>query len=471
MTAGWGYWGHHYFPNVLLLSLLLYLASRNTLTTIIALLFLFCSAMYAPVGMTYGKINSSFIVALLQTNRNEAAEFIGLIPWYHLLMSVGILIFMPFFWWNHKKGYRQWIALLFFILCSVNSWPLRMIKSASGDVVEVIQEMQHYAQLKPGADNWKIISKKPNYRTIVIVVGESVRRDYMSVYGYPLPTTSWLNNAPGLFIDGYTSAAPHTVSSLSRSLIANYEQEPKSGNTAIALAKRAGYSTWWVSNQGSLGRNDSPISAIASEAEHTIFLKKGGFASLEIDDDVLLRETEQALADTSSKVIFIHMMGSHPNPCDRLHSWPNPYRGHFPDKVSCYLASIGKLDDFLRRLDAQLRKTDKNFAMLYFSDHGLSVNSSGYPIHHDGNIQEGYKVPLIIMASDISSHQIVSKSISARHFIGILEWLMGIHTENESSFNPWTDSDRKPVTVFNEQKNVFVNNLSSQAPILPDMTK
>ncbi|EFI87022.1 hypothetical protein HMPREF1613_05298, partial [Escherichia coli 908616] len=50
-------------------------------------------------------------------------------------------------------------------------------------------------------------------------------------------------------------------------------------------------------------------------------LKKGSFASRKTDDKLLLQETERALADTSSpKIIFLHMMGSHPNPCDSLNS-------------------------------------------------------------------------------------------------------------------------------------------------------
>ena len=43
--------------------------------------------LYAPAGMTYGKINNSFIVALLQTTTDEAAEFSGMIPVYHFLVS------------------------------------------------------------------------------------------------------------------------------------------------------------------------------------------------------------------------------------------------------------------------------------------------------------------------------------------------------------------------------------------------
>lgn len=89
----------------------------------------------------------------------------------------------------------------------------------------------------------------------------------------------------------------------------------------MALAAKAGYSTWWISNQGKLGEHDTRISVIASDAEHATFLKKGSFASRKTDDKLLLQETERALADTSSpKIIFLHMMGSHPNPCDSLNS-------------------------------------------------------------------------------------------------------------------------------------------------------
>ncbi|MCS1282878.1 hypothetical protein NX020_28180, partial [Escherichia coli] len=41
-------------------------------------------------------------------------------------------------------------------------------------------------------------------------------------------------------------------------------------------------------------------------AVHTVFLKKGSFASRKTDDMLLLQETERALADKSSpKVIFL----------------------------------------------------------------------------------------------------------------------------------------------------------------------
>lgn len=125
-TIACGYTKKNATGNVLLLFLLLLLAHRNTLTSITALLFLFCCALYAPAGMTYGKINNSFIVALLQTTADEAAEFTGMIPVYHFLVSAAILVFMVIFWRIHHRGHRNWLALLLFVLCSVCSGTLNL---------------------------------------------------------------------------------------------------------------------------------------------------------------------------------------------------------------------------------------------------------------------------------------------------------------------------------------------------------
>ncbi len=164
-TIACGYTEKNATGNVLLLFLLLLLAHRNTLTSITALLFLFCCALYAPAGMTYGKINNSFIVALLQTTADEAAEFTGMIPVYHFLVSAAILVFMVIFWRTHHRGHRNWLALLLFVLCSVNSWPLRMVK---GTVVgttgfapifpDICYHLTHY---KPAAADIPVASDNP----------------------------------------------------------------------------------------------------------------------------------------------------------------------------------------------------------------------------------------------------------------------------------------------------------------------
>ncbi|HHV9430001.1 TPA: phosphoethanolamine transferase, partial [Escherichia coli] len=87
-----------------------------------------------------------------------------------------ILVFMVIFWRTHHRGHRNWLALLLFVLCSVNSWPLRMVKGIVVGTTDTLREMQRYKQLNQhGADNWKILPGVPLYDTIVIVTGESVR--------------------------------------------------------------------------------------------------------------------------------------------------------------------------------------------------------------------------------------------------------------------------------------------------------
>lgn len=418
VTSGFGYTEKNAPGNILLLFILLYLAHKNTLSTIVALLFLFCAVFYIPVGLTFGKINNGFILALLQTDFNESREFIEMLPLYHYLFSICVLVFMYIFWKSHQSGHHRPVILVLFLICSVNSWPVRMIKKTYADTVSTVQEIKRYAQLRQhNEDTWKITATESRYDTVVIVIGESVRRDYMSVYGYPLQTTPWLNNAAGIFIDGYTSVAASTVLSLSRTLIPDYDQNPQSGNSVVALAGKAGRGTWWLSNQGQLGMHDSLISVIASAADHSVFLKRGSFSSRNTDDELLVAEMQRALSQPSSqpRVIFIHMMGSHPNPCDRLQGYPNHYSGQFNEKTSCYISTISKLDAFLQKLDRLLRQHSSRFAMLYFSDHGLSVSNAGNPVHHDGSVQEGYAVPLIITSSDITSHKLLNRKISARH--------------------------------------------------------
>ncbi|EFA8730889.1 hypothetical protein C3G94_002513, partial [Escherichia coli] len=101
----------------------------------------------------------------------------------------------------------------------------------------------------------------------------------------------------------------------------------------------------------------------------------------------------------------------------------------------------------------------------------LSVSDGANPVHHDGHVQGGYSVPLIITASDITSHQSVSRKISARHFAGIFQWLTGIRTENIPPFNPLINEDNETVMVFNGEKIVPADGLKSQPVILPDKGK
>ncbi|MCD3882304.1 lipid A phosphoethanolamine transferase [Escherichia coli] len=462
-----GYTVKNTLGNVLILFLMLLLGRQNVISATCVCIFLLLSAFYAPVGMIYGKINNSFIASVMQTNLNEAGEFITGIPVLYFIVSLIIAAFTFWFWRKRDKSHRGFIFLLFFIVLSVNAWPKRMVTNVMTGIAETREEMMRYESLKHNQkDSWDIVNVEKKYKTIIIVIGESVRRDYLSVYGYPLPTTPWLNSAPGIFINGYFSAAPNTIGSLSRTLTLDYTETGNPGNNIVTLARKAGYETWWISNQGSLGRHDTLISVIAANADKKYFLKEESSSSRRIDDEDMLQYVREAVNSSSPKVIFIHMLGSHPNPCDRLFNDAQPFRELFGNKVSCYLSTLLKLDRFLQAIYNMTTEHGDDFAMLYFSDHGQSVSSDSTPVHHAPGLRSGYDVPLMMMASDITEHHLNHVHISARRFPEIFQWITGIQTKNlPLSFSLLQNDFAESVSVFNGERDVPVMSLPEE-PIL-----
>ena len=68
-------------------------------------------------------------------------------PVYHFLVSAAILVFVVIFWRTHHRDHRNWLALRLFVLCSVNRWPLRMVKRTVVGTTDTLREMQRYEQL------------------------------------------------------------------------------------------------------------------------------------------------------------------------------------------------------------------------------------------------------------------------------------------------------------------------------------
>lgn len=143
-----GYTVKNTLGNVLILFLMLLLGRQNVISATCVCIFLLLSAFYAPVGMIYGKINNSFIASVMQTNLNEAGEFITGIPVLYFIVSLIIAAFTFWFWRKRDKSHRGLIFLLFFIVLSVNAWPKRMVTNVMTGIAETREEMMRYESLK-----------------------------------------------------------------------------------------------------------------------------------------------------------------------------------------------------------------------------------------------------------------------------------------------------------------------------------
>ena len=107
------------------------------------------------------------------------------------------------------------------------------------------------------------------------------------------------------------------------------------------MAKSAGIRTYWLSNQGMVGKFDTPVSAICRKADKAIFLNKGDYSEKNISDFALLKPFKQILDQKTdqSRLIILHTLGSHPDVCKRILDIKNPYTTW--DKnlsyVACYV--------------------------------------------------------------------------------------------------------------------------------------
>ncbi len=201
----------------------------------------------------------------------------------------------------------------------------------------------------------------------------------------------------------------------------------------MTLANRAGFQTWWFSNQGQIGEYDTAIASIAKRADEAHFLKSGDFeADKNTRDEDLLKMTAQVLSTTRSQpqLIVLHIMGSHPQACDRTQG---KYAQFVQSKeTSCYLYTMTQTDSLLNQLYDQLRRNTDSFSLVYFSDHGLAFKERGKAVQylaHDDKYQQNFQVPFMVLSSDDKAHKIIKARRSANDFLSFFSQWTGIQTK------------------------------------------
>ncbi len=233
---------------------------------------------------------------------------------------------------------------------------------------------------------------------LVVVIGESVSRHHMALYGYPRDTTPRLSARRDdlIVFEDVISTASHTVPSLldALSFNAHHGQKPHSELLdLLTAANRAGFLTTWASNQNPTGIWNNTTSAIARGAQVVRYHSQGAGGRLKRKafDDALLASLEQAIATRSArKLTILHTMAAHGSYCRKI---PEKYR--FPDgapfgleidrvvlgnqlsatpadlqRVNCYDSAIRYIDAFLSTTLETIDRTEEPTLLIYLADHG-----------------------------------------------------------------------------------------------------
>ncbi|MBF1995361.1 sulfatase-like hydrolase/transferase, partial [Serratia symbiotica] len=312
--------------DILFIALTLLLLSAISLTRYLLVIpYILLCALYAPVGEMYGSPSVAVISALLQTNSAEANEFLHTIPasCYLLPLATLLILFaLNFFIWRHTISIKSILSLsMIFIIVVVArtiSGGVQSIKlpdfflSAYSSLNQYHQQIADLEATTMKQPDWVVSTMARNNGNYIIIIGESMRRDHMSLFGYPLQTTPFLDSVNGQFYSNYISTAPNTFESLPRTLALSSGENTTIANNVVTLAKAAGMKTHWLSNQGMLGQFDTPVSKVAMFSDTHHFLKKGDFQSRNTDDDDLLPLLQNALQEKSQDNLYVlHLMGSH----------------------------------------------------------------------------------------------------------------------------------------------------------------
>ena len=288
-----------------------------------------------------------------------------------LLTSVAAFLwYVPFVLFPQTCIARNWIEVDTYMkeLQSFSAYHKESFESFGLDTYETA------AKTTPGA--------------VIVVIGESASRDYMKVYtpSFPYDDTPWQSHMEAtdsdfiLFRHAYASYV-QTVPTVRQAMTEKnqYNDRPFLGAaTILDIAKKAGYTTSWLSNQGVYGDYDSEITLIAKTADHVEWSHESYAFSDKYDGELL--PLLKKLDPSKSNFIVLHIMGSHIYYNDRYPSEFSKWKqGPYPTGIEAY-ANSQLYTDWLLGQIYEYAKTHLNLqAMMYFSDHGESIDKSHNP--------------------------------------------------------------------------------------------
>ena len=237
-------------------------------------------------------------------------------------------------------------------------------------------EARRAQQQAHGANGRALAPDEP--MLLVLVIGETVRPDHMSVYGYDRPTTPWLQaqRAQWLVYEEAASTAQWTAVAVPS--IVTRQQGGKTVNL-LKVFREGGFQTAWFSNQN---RADFALAADFSNFPDS-------------DVDLYYRQDEAMLPLAASHInqgarrqlLVLHMRGSHypydlayraearrfrPTLTEAGVAMPPSPRDR-PAVVNSYDNTIVALDRFLERLILMLQAQTRPVFLMYTSDHGENL--------------------------------------------------------------------------------------------------
>ena len=403
--------------------------------------------------MTWHCLSPASLMAIYLTNWHEAGEFIRAMIGIPTAAIIFLLIgfFLRLTYKAHKKFLQKLtldtekiaaaaIALLGSFCALIFYVPQTSMAGLYKTVTDYAAQTQLYSKNRAARlADLKLSTENNLDGTIIFVIGESASRDYMHAYNpnFPFDDTPWLefqlgirneelgiipddakinpdyqattDNTPNLttaqgkfiVLKNVYASWTQTVPVLQRALTEQSQYNDKEFFESVSIidaARKAGYKTYWFSNQGRYGEFDSAITLVAKTADVSEWTDDT-FDFSELEDEVLLKFFERVNPNEKNFIIF-HLMGSHIYYNSRyprsFKKWVTKDGTGMMLAAPSYANSILYTDFVLSKIFDYAKDNLNLQAMIYFSDHGEDLEISHNP---DVFRFEMLRVPMFIYFS------------------------------------------------------------------------
>ena len=375
-------------------------------------------------------ISPPVVQILLETNKNEALEFLQT----YLNITTLVIVFLIYFIIKilfRKSNKREKIIkekrkssllmkvikVVFAVVFLIKAVDIksdlkifsfnRVLKS-----IEVgMENIKEYKEISANLDKniISIISNDSKIKNIILIIGESTGRKHMSLFGYPVETNPLLKKLEKSgniykFTDTISPHA-HTIPSIKKLLtFYNFESTKKwyEYNNIIDIMKKAGYETYWFSNQESSGVYGNLSAALGSRSKVIKFtnLKSSDSEAENLYDEEVVKLSDKYIEDNlNKKFVIYHLLGTH-----------SKYRNRYPKKYSVVKNknhNIAEYDNAVLYNDFVVNEIISRFkkeetVLFYVSDHGEEVyefrNFKGHSEENGSRYM--VEIPFIIYVSD-----------------------------------------------------------------------
>ncbi|MFV0330775.1 MAG: sulfatase-like hydrolase/transferase [Dysgonomonas sp.] len=348
-------------------------------------------------------LEQNSVTSLFETNPEESKEFVA--HYLSIWVIVGVLVyaaipivmvctmrsFRPLKIREHKTLFIFGIITLLSIVginrVSRSVYFINFYKTFVSYKIRTNGEVKDIRKRQTEPYEVNINQQDTIPQVFVIVIGESLNKHHMSLYGYPRNTNPLLSQYGDSLVVYQDIVAPHVHTiPVIRSLLSMSEYEHSEyfskKPSMYELFNRAGYDTYLISNQGFSEELRSSFDILFSLAG-----TKYNLATYKQHDDIILPVLDKVLKkdNKKNKLIIIHLIGNH---MAYEFRYPKEYivfnnkkDGLVPDalyrdekakkSIDRYDNSVLYNDSIINSVILSLKELqDQDAVMVYLSDHG-----------------------------------------------------------------------------------------------------